>query len=114
VAPRNVPTWVNEGLASVLEGGSSAWVTQVLARTTELFPLEDLTDGFGHLDGNDALIAYAESAVAAQLLVERVGVNLGVFLQMLGNGSSVDQALSTVNVRPEQFYGEWRRRVGAK
>jgi tetratricopeptide (TPR) repeat protein len=114
VAPRNVPTWVNEGLASVLEGGSTAWVNQALARTSELFPLEDLSAGFGHLDGNDALIAYAESAVAAQLLVERVGPNLGVFLQMLGGGTAVDQALSTVNVPPDPFYAEWRRRVGAK
>jgi hypothetical protein len=114
VAPRHVPTWVNEGLASVLEGSGNAWVTRALARATEHFPLEDLADGFGHLDGGEALIAYAESAVAAQLLVERVGPNLGVFLQMLGNGSPVDQALSTVNVAPEQFYAEWRRRVGAR
>ena len=113
-APRNVPAWVNEGLASVLEGGSTDWINQTLARTAEVFPLEDLAEGFGHLDGRDAGIAYAESAVAAQLLVERVGPNLGVFLQMLGNGNTVDQALSTVNVRPEQFYAEWRRRVGVK
>src|SRR5688500_4249895 len=45
VAPRNVPTWVNEGLASVLEGSGSAWVNQTLARTSEVFPLEDLADG---------------------------------------------------------------------
>ena len=114
IAPRNVPTWVNEGLASVLEGGSTAWVSQTLARTSEVFPLEDLANGFEHLDGREALIAYAESAVAAQVLVERVGPNLGVFLQMLGGGHTVDQALSTVNVRPEQFYAEWRKRVGVK
>ena len=114
VASRNVPTWVNEGLASVLEGSSSAWVNQTLARTSEVFPLEDLADGFEHLDGREAMVAYAESAVAAQLLVERVGPNLGVFLQMLGGGHTVDQALSTVNVRPEQFYAEWRTRVGIR
>ena len=113
-APRNVPTWVNEGLASVLEGSGSAWVSQTLARTGEVFPLEDLSDGFEHLDGREAMVAYAESAVAAQLLVERVGPNLGVFLQMLGGGHTVDQALGTVNVRPEQFYAEWRKRVGIR
>ena len=114
VAPRNVPTWVNEGLASVLEGSGTAWVSQTLARTKEIFPLEDLADGFEHLDGREALVAYAESAVAAQVLVERVGPNLGVFLQMLGGGHTVDQALSTLNVRPEAFYAEWRKRVGAQ
>ena len=48
-----------------------------------VFPLEDLSDGFEHLDGREAMVAYAESAVAAQLLVERIGPDLGVFLQML-------------------------------
>ena len=47
-------------------------------------------------------MAYAESAVAAQILVERLGPNLGVFLQMLGSGHTVDQALGTLNVRPER------------
>src|SRR3954471_23508606 len=53
VAPRNVPTWVNEGLASVLEGSGTAWVNQALARTGEVFPLEDLAAGFDHLDGRE-------------------------------------------------------------
>ena len=113
-APRNVPAWVNEGLASVLESRDRTWVNQVLNRTSEIFPLEDLTDGFGQLNGRDALVAYAESAVAAEILIERLGPNLGVFLQMVGGGHTVDQALSTVKVQPEAFYAEWRRRVGAK
>jgi len=33
---------------------------------------------------------------------------------MLGSGHSVDQALSTVNIQPELFYAEWRRRIGMK
>jgi hypothetical protein len=34
---------------------------------------DHLADGFEHLDGREAMVAYAESAVAAQPLVERVG-----------------------------------------
>jgi len=113
-APRNVPTWVNEGLASVLESTDRTWVRRVLAETREIFPLEDLAEGFGHLDGRDAMVAYAESAMAAQILTERLGPNLGVFLQMVGGGHTVDQALSTLNVPPDAFYAEWRKRVGAR
>ena len=113
-APRNVPAWVNEGLASILESNDRTWVKLVLDRTSEIFPLEDLSDGFGHLNGRDALVAYAESAIAAQILTERLGPNLGVFLQMMGSGHTVDQALSTLNVQPAAFYAEWRKRVGAK
>jgi hypothetical protein len=114
VAPRNVPTWVNEGLASVLESADRAWVRKVLGQTSEVFPLEDLEGGFGQLDGQSALVAYAESAVAAEILCERLGPNLGVFLQMVGSGHTVDQALGTLNVRPETFHAEWRKRIGVR
>jgi tetratricopeptide (TPR) repeat protein len=111
-APRNVPTWVNEGLASVLESPDRRWVETVMNGTSEVFPLEDLVEGFDQLNGAEALVAYAESAIAAEILSQRLGPNLGVFLQMLGSGHTVDQALSTLNVRPEAFYAEWRSRVG--
>jgi hypothetical protein len=113
-APRNVPTWVNEGLASVFESSDRAWVTRALNGTTELFPLEDLDGGFGQMNGADALVAYAESAVAAEILCDRLGPNLGLFLQMLGSGHTVDQALGTLNVRPEAFQAEWRKRLGVR
>jgi tetratricopeptide (TPR) repeat protein len=113
-APRNVPTWVNEGLASVLESADRQWVEAVLDNASEVFPLEDLADGFDHLNGAEALLAYAESAAAAEILTRRLGPNLGVFLQMLGSGHTVDQALSTLNVRPEAFYAEWRSRLGVE
>lgn len=113
-APRGVPAWVNEGLASYLESGDRTWAMKVLRRADGIIPLEELQGGFGELDGDTALVAYAESLVAAQLLCERLGPNVGPFLQMLGSGHSVDQALSTLNVPPDGFQAEWRRRVGLK
>ncbi len=113
-APTNVPTWVNEGLASYLEGPDHAWARQTLRATPELIRIEDLANGFDEFDGATALVAYAESLVAGQLLCEKLGANVGTFLQMLGSGHSVDQALSTHNVPPEAFYAEWRKRIGAK
>jgi hypothetical protein len=111
-APRGVPAWVNEGLASYLESGDHAWAARVLRRSNAVIPLDDLNGGFGHLDGPTAVLAYAESMIAAEILCERLGPNLGVFLQMLGSGHGVDQALGTLNVPPDSFHAEWRRRVG--
>jgi tetratricopeptide (TPR) repeat protein len=111
VAPRGVPAWVHEGLASVLESADQKWVRETLATTRSRIALDQLEDGFDRLDGNLALVAYAESAVAARLLIERLGPNLPVFLQMLGTGHTVGQALSTLDVRPEAFDTEWRRRI---
>lgn len=110
-APRGVPAWVHEGLASYFESGDHAWATQALRASRILIPLDDLDAGFGGLDAATARVAYAESLAAARLLVEQLGPNLGIFVQMLGSGHTVDQALSTLGVRPEAFRAEWRRRV---
>lgn len=110
----DVPTWINEGLASYMESPDRSWVAAALRRADGRIPIEDLGDSFTEFDSDTALVAYAESLIAGQLLCERLGPNLGPFLQMLGSGHSVDQALSTVNIQPELFYAEWRRRIGMK
>jgi tetratricopeptide (TPR) repeat protein len=114
VAPRNVPAWINEGLASYLESDDHRWAQSVIRAAGEVFPLEDLGGGFGGMDGKSALVAYAESQIAAGVLCDVLGSNLGLFLQMLGNGDSLDQGLRALNVAPESFHAEWRRRVGVE
>jgi hypothetical protein len=109
-----VPAWLNEGLASHLEPGDKAWAARALRATSDRIALEDLNDGFGGFDGATALVAYAESQIAAQLLCEKVKPHIGPFLQLLSNGHSVDQALSRHGVDPGTFYAEWRRRVGIR
>lgn len=111
-APTGVPAWVNEGLASFLEPGDKTWVSRALKSASDRIPLEDLSEGFGRFDGREATLAYAESHVAAQLLAERLSPYLGAFLQLLGNGHTVDQALSRHAVSPDEFHAEWRRRIG--
>jgi tetratricopeptide (TPR) repeat protein len=114
IAPRNVPTWVNEGLASHLESTDRTWVARTLGAARTVLPVAALDGDFGRFDGTTALVAYAQSAVGARLLVEQLGPNLGIFLQMLGSGHTVDQALSTLDVRPEAFHAEWNRRIGLR
>ena len=113
-APTGVPAWINEGLASYLEPGDKTWTTRALRASSDRIPLEAMVDGFGEMDGRMALIAYAESEIAAGLLMERLRPQVGPFLQLLGNGYTVDQALSRHGVQPETFYAEWRRRVGLR
>jgi hypothetical protein len=113
LAPRGVPVWVHEGLASMLESRDHSWVKTTLGGTRRRMTLEQLGSGFDRLGEEMVLVAYAESAIAGQLLIERLGPNLTLFLQMLGNGHTVDQALSTLDVGPEEFEAEWRRRIGA-
>lgn len=110
----HVPAWVNEGLASHLESADRSWITAAMAGVDGVMPLEDLEEPFGDMDSRSAMVAYAESAVAARLLLERLGSSVGLFLQMIGTGTSVDDALSTLKVDPPGFHAEWRRRVGIR
>jgi hypothetical protein len=110
-APRGVPTWLNEGLATYLESSDHPWLQQRLRMATSTIPLSRLESSFGELDGSDALLAYAESWVAARVLVERLGPNFPVFLQYVGNGTSVEQALLLFNITEADIQKEWTRRT---
>ncbi len=113
-APGGVPAWLNEGLATHLESADRSWVPEVLRNASSVVPLERLVNGFSKLDEQEALVAYAESATAAEILCAQLGANIGAFLQMVGNGSSVDEALLEHHVQPNAFHSEWRRRVGLR
>jgi tetratricopeptide (TPR) repeat protein len=113
-APRRVPAWLNEGLATYLESSDRSWVSGVIHRASRVIPLDELTKGFSGLDEQGALVAYAESAVAAEILCAKLGANIGPFLKMIGNGSSVDEALLAFQVQPNAFHSEWGRRVGIR
>ena len=113
LAPRGVPTWLNEGLATYFEPGDHTWLTQHL-RSGAAIPLQRLEDSFEQLDGEEALVAYAESMVAARVLVERLGPSFSIFLQYVGNGTPVDQALLLFNISPDDIQREWTRRARTK
>jgi hypothetical protein len=110
-APRRVPAWLNEGLAAYLETTDQSWSAGVIRNAATIVPLERLVEGFGGLDEQAALVAYAESATAAEILCAQLGPNIGSFLKLVGNGLAVDQALLEFQVQPDRFHAEWRRRV---
>jgi len=114
IAPRGVPAWLNEGLATYFEPAGHGWVQERLRAAPALIPLAALEESFTGLSGVDPTLAYAESLVAAQLLVERLGPNFPVFLQYVGNGTSLEQALLLFNITPADIEREWTRRTRAR
>ena len=62
---RNVPVWLNEGLATHLERGGAEEAERVLAATRARPALQQLHRSFSTLSGEDAQVAYALSAKAA-------------------------------------------------
>lgn len=93
LATRNLPTWLNEGLASVLESDNLGWAADTVRRVPNLPSLAALSAPFGKLNGADAQVAYAASALAAKrLLDEAGGPAIANLLRDLGDGVDFEAA----------------------
>jgi hypothetical protein len=93
LATRGLPTWLNEGLASVLESDSLAWAETTVAKAARVPSLTVLAGPFGKLSTADAQVAYAASALAAKrLLDEAGGAAVANLLRDLGNGVGFEDA----------------------
>jgi tetratricopeptide (TPR) repeat protein len=93
IATKGLPTWLNEGLASVLENESLDWAEKVVAKVPERPPLTLLAAPFGKLNGPQAAVAYATSALAAKrLLDEAGGAAITNLLRDLGAGIEFEAA----------------------
>jgi tetratricopeptide (TPR) repeat protein len=93
LAPRGVPTWLDEGLAGAEESDSITWAEDRLRRAGHALPLPALMASFGRFDAGEADLAYASSAVAARrLLDEAGGYAVANLLRDLGTGADFDGA----------------------
>jgi tetratricopeptide (TPR) repeat protein len=98
---RNVPVWLNEGLATVLEAGGSEDAESVLARTSALPQLQQLHGSFFALSGAGAQVAYAYSTRAVRRMIELRGAYAVVaLLQDLARGA--------------QFAGAFQQRIAMR
>jgi len=115
IAPRNLPAWLNEGLAMYSEGHDGTLSERRLARARLFVPLAVLRTSFTRLNAAEALVAYEESAFAARALLDRIGPSgLGELLQDLGNGQTIEEAIQRFGVTFVAFESDLARRVGAK
>jgi tetratricopeptide (TPR) repeat protein len=93
LAPRNVPMWLNEGLATSLEADSLDWARDRVAHASAPISLNTLQSSFGRLTGDQAQVAYATSALAvSRLLDEAGGFAIANLLRDLGAGGDFGEA----------------------
>jgi tetratricopeptide (TPR) repeat protein len=93
LAARGVPTWLNEGLATLLEGDDLTWAERRVAQSSEPVSLAELQSGFAPLSGAQAALAYAASALAVRRMVEEAGgFAVANLLRDLGVGVGFDAA----------------------
>jgi tetratricopeptide (TPR) repeat protein len=115
IAPRNVPAWLNEGLAMYFEGHDVASAERRLAAARVFVPLAALRNGFGGLDLPQARVAYEESAFATHALLQRIGsAGLAALLQDLDAGQTIEQAVERFGFTCEGFEADLARRTGGR
>jgi len=86
---RNVPVWLNEGLATILERGGAEESERVLAATRARPALQLLHRSFAGLSGADAQVAYALSAHAVgRMMALRSPSAVVTLLQDLARGAA--------------------------
>jgi tetratricopeptide (TPR) repeat protein len=104
---RNVPVWLNEGLATHLERGGAEESERVLAETSgQPRPgLQQLHRTFSGLSGADAAVAYALSAKAVRRMMDlRSAAGVVTLLQDLGRGVAFATAFhQNIGMRYEDF-----------
>ena len=89
VAPKGVPTWLNEGLAVMFEPEGETWSDSQLASSDRRLTLEQLGKGFGGLSTTDARVAYAQSAAVVRAVLDQGGPPVVVsILQDLARGDT--------------------------
>ena len=110
LAPRGVPAWLHEGLATHLEPNDPRAAVSRLQRAHIFVPLEHLQHGFRGLTEDQARVAYDQSHVAASMLLERLGANMSLLLESLGRGQDMTAALGQFGVS----YAGFERDVAAR
>ena len=115
IAARNVPAWLNEGLAMYFEGNDAAASEKRLAAARAFVPLAYLDAGFTALTSQQADLAYEISAFATSALMTRIGTgNMRFLLQELDRGSTIDVAMRRFGVTMAEFEAQLAKRVGAR
>jgi tetratricopeptide (TPR) repeat protein len=93
IAPRRVPQWLNEGLATVFEREDMSWSRAQVAKADTLLPPEKLMTSFRGLPASQVKLAYAVSGLAAKALLDLASpANVVALLQDLAAGADFEEA----------------------
>lgn len=108
---RDVPEWLNEGIATAVEGGYDNYLRRVreAAREGRLLSLREMRQW--DVDGERAFIAYAQ----ANSFIDYIGAHWGrdailEILRRIGNDVEPYAALQAVlQISPQQLWDNWAR-----
>jgi tetratricopeptide (TPR) repeat protein len=115
IVSRNLPAWLNEGLAMYFEGRDASVSERRLAAARLFVPLASLQTSFSRLNTAQAVVAYEESAFVTHALIDRIGPSgLGQLLQDLSDGQTVDQSIERFGFTFAAWQAELEQRLGVR
>jgi tetratricopeptide (TPR) repeat protein len=98
IAPRGIPTWLHEGLAQHFEGADAQAARRRLQALGRWIPLDQLEGSFTGLTTAGAVVAYDESLVAVNALMERPTFSWTQLLYACGDSAKPGETLRAFGI----------------
>jgi tetratricopeptide (TPR) repeat protein len=114
LAPRGIPTWLHEGLAQHFEGDDVAAARRRLKAVGVVIPLRYLEGGFTHFTTDQAMVAYDQSLVIVDALIERGTVDWNALFRALGDSSRTEYTFDNFGLRYSELEEELGAAIGAR
>jgi len=114
LAPRGIPTWLHEGLAQHFEGDDAAAARRRLKAVGVVIPLRYLEGHFNRFTADQAVVAYDQSLVVVESLIQRGTVDWNALFRALGDSSRTEYTFDNFGLRYSEMEGELSAAIGAR
>jgi tetratricopeptide (TPR) repeat protein len=109
IGGRNIPTWLNEGLAQYFEGEDPEAARRRLKAVGRTMPLRSLEHGFRRFDALQAQVAYDESLLAVGVMMDRPGFGWHILFSRLAGGQTFADAIPNFGFSYEDLEAGFKR-----
>jgi len=114
LAPRGIPVWLHEGLAQYFEGDDPAAAMRRLKAVGQVVPLRYLEASFNRLTEAEALVAYDESLVIVDAMLQRPGLDWNGLFRALADSPRTEYTLDNFGLRYSELEEEIARAGGPR
>jgi len=114
LAPRGIPTWLHEGLAQHFEGDDVAAARRRLKAVGVVVPLRYLEGSFTRFTADQAMVAYDQSLVIVDTLIQRGTVDWNALFRALGDSSRTEYTFDNFGLRYSELESELGAAIGTR
>lgn len=114
LAPRGIPTWLHEGLAQHFEGDDASAARRRLKAVGVVIPLRYLEGSFSRFTADQAMVAYDESLVIVDALMQRGTIDWNALFRALGDSSRTEYTFDNFGLRYSELESELGAAIGAR